>query len=172
MRLFSQARVDANGVCGKNVARHARVFFAHFDAAPKPAVFANVAVSGFAGALRAAGCVIGLRRLLICMRQRTLQCRAGAHLRIFFSGLALLALLALWVLVLVLVLVLFLFNGLLQHVNAAGCSPGGNVDRGFGSLGGDIHGGLGRVNGGIPQKTSNCLKRSPKGFAEPSGDVI
>ena len=158
----------------ENVAGHARVFFAHFDAAPKPAIFANVAIPGFASALGATGGVIGLRWLFFCLRQRTLQCCGGAHLRIFCAGLALLAL---WVLVLVLVLVLvflatLLFNGLLQHVNAAGCGPGGNVDCRFGSLGRDIHGCLGRVNGGVAQKSSHRLKRRSKCFAEPSGYVI
>ena len=41
---FSQSRVNTNGVRRKNVARHAGVFFAHFDATPKPAVLPNVAI--------------------------------------------------------------------------------------------------------------------------------
>ena len=46
-----------------------------------------------------------------------------------------------------LVLVLaFLVNGLLQHVNAAGCGSRCDVRRGLGSLGSDVHRGLSHVN--------------------------
>jgi hypothetical protein len=71
--LLSQSGVDANGVRRENVARHASVLFAHFNAAPKPAVFANVTVPRFSGALNAAGCVVGLRRLLFGVRKRGFQ---------------------------------------------------------------------------------------------------
>ena len=69
----AQTRVDANGVCRENVAGHAGVLFAHFNAAPKSAVFANVAISGFTVALRATGGIIRLRGLFFGMRQSLLQ---------------------------------------------------------------------------------------------------
>ena len=60
MRSFSQSRVDANGLGRENVTGCADVFFAHVDATSESAVFANVAIPGFAGALRATGGIIGL----------------------------------------------------------------------------------------------------------------
>ena len=73
LALLSQSGIDANGVRRENVARHASVLFAHFNAAPKPAVFANVTVPRLSGALNAAGCVVGLRRLLFGVRKRRFQ---------------------------------------------------------------------------------------------------
>jgi len=145
----------------ENVAGHARVFFTHFDTAPKPAVFADVAIPCLPGALGATGGVIGLRRLFLCMRQRPLQSSVRAH------GLVLVLRLCLC-----LVLVAFLVNGLLQHVNAAGCGTRGDVHRALGSFRGDIHRGLSRVNRSVAQKPGHRAKRGSERFTEPCGYVI
>ena len=142
---MSKTRVDADGVRGENITRHAGVVSAHFEAAPKPAVLADVAVSRFAGALGATGGVVGQRRLLLCMRQCAMQTCIGTHGRrglVLVLALALaLALVLVLVLVLILVLILFfLANGFLQHVNAAGGGPCRNVDCRFCSLRGHING--------------------------------
>ena len=142
--LFSQPGINTYGVCWKNVPRHARVLFAHFDAASKSPVFPNVTVPRFSStALYAATCFIRLRWLLFCVRKccvkrqfftRVVLSRLGSSGRLGSSfrlsssfrlrGAA---------------------NCFFKNVNSACGSASSDVHRTFCSLSSDIHGGFNGV---------------------------
>ena len=152
--LLPQPWIDANGLSRENVSRHASVLFADFDAASKSAIFANVTVPRFSGALRATGSIVRLGGLFFRVGKRR-----------FYRNLVLDLVLDIDIDIVVIVRLDLVwsarFQRLLKHVNSAGCGSGRNVDRGFGALRRDIHRGL-----------RHRAKRCSKHVAEPSRNVI
>ena len=173
--LLPQPWIDANGLSRKNVSRHAGVLFADFDAASKSAIFANVTVPRFSGALRATGGIVRLGGLFFRVGKRRFQCIivVDIALALALARLNLVGLIGLIGLVGLIGLIgSARFQRLLKHVNAAGCGSGRNVDRGFGALRRDIHRGLRGVRRRVAHPPSHRAERCSKRVAEPSRNVI